>query len=481
MKEGLVGLCCAPGRRNVVSTKQRSIPRVPGLFDSHAHLDDPRFEGDLELVLQRAREVGVEHILTVGAEPDRLEAPVRIAQEYPGVWAGVGLHAHEARYYDRAVEARIRELLAEPRVVAVGEIGLDYHYMHSPRDVQLAVFRAQLELACELDKPVVVHVREAHEDALAILTEFRGRLTGVIHCFSGDVRQAEAYLDLGLHLGFGGVVTFKRADLTRQVAALVPEERLLVETDAPYLAPVPFRGKRCEPAHVTLTALRLAELRSTVPTELARTTTANAMRLFRLAGQDPGTVAYELGRNLYLNVTNRCDLNCRFCLKHDGYQFAGYDLALRRRVVPADVAEAVADKDLSAYEEVVYCGLGEPTLELETLLESARMLRQRGAKRIRLDTDGLANLRHGRDVTPELAQVLDAVSVSLNAQDPETYARLCPSRWGPAAHGEILRFAQQVARRGLAVRLTAVALPEVDAEACERLARDLGVPFLLRP
>ncbi len=467
-----------------MAKKKQAIPTVSGLFDTHAHLDDPRFQSDLPEVLDHARRAGVERILTVGAEPERLRAPVALAHQHPGIWAGVGLHAHEAKHYDETLEEALLSLLDEPRVVAVGEIGLDYHYMHSPREIQIGVFRKQLAIAADQGLPAVIHVREAHEDALAILREeverCEGSLTGVIHCFSGDEDLAREYLDLGFSLGFGGVITFKRAETARRVAAMVPEDRLLLETDAPYLAPVPFRGRRCEPAHTAVTAVALADLRQTSPRSLARKTTHNGLQLFDRI-RPPGTVAYELGRNLYLNITNDCDLDCRFCLKHQGYEFAGADLQLARPVTPADVLEAVSDRDLATYEEVVFCGLGEPTKALDTLLAAAHRLRALGAPRLRLDTDGLANLRHGRNVLADLGQVFDAISVSLNAQDAKTYAKLCPNPWGRAAHEAVMAFAAQAVQHGLEVRLTAVDLPEVDEQACRRLAGELGASFRLRP
>ncbi len=254
--------------------------------DSHAHIDGEEFDADRGEVLARAREACVRAILSVGTgDPHggNFERAVRVAEEFEGVYAAAGVHPHDARLYDDAAERRLSEVLGSSgRVVALGEIGLDFHYDNSPRDAQREVFARQLRLAMKLELPVIIHSREADEETVEILrAEYAGApRAGVMHCFGGGLKMAEEVLALGFYVSFAGNVTFKKADALREVARAVPPERLLVETDCPYLSPVPFRGRRNEPAHVVETARFLAGLRGVDPLELGRATSENFARLF---------------------------------------------------------------------------------------------------------------------------------------------------------------------------------------------------------
>jgi TatD DNase family protein len=252
------------------------------LVDSHAHLDDGRFAADLGAVLDRAREAGVQRIVTVGTGLASCEAALALAQRNPGfVCASVGIHPHDAAGADEAALARLAELARSPGVVAIGETGLDYHYDRSPRDVQRAVFESQIRVALRLNLPVVVHCREAYEDCLAVLKGHAGDgLRGVLHCFAGDRTTAEALIGMGFFISFAGPLTFPNAGNLREVARLAPMEQLLIETDCPYLAPQPVRGRRNEPAFVRHVAEALAALRAMPAEEVAARTAANAARLF---------------------------------------------------------------------------------------------------------------------------------------------------------------------------------------------------------
>ncbi|HWS56274.1 MAG TPA: TatD family hydrolase [Pyrinomonadaceae bacterium] len=257
-------------------------------IDSHAHIDGEEFDADRDEVVGRARAAGVRAILNVGTgdpHAGRFERAVDVAERYEGVYAAAGVHPHDAKLYDEAAERRLLRIIGRGRrVVAWGEIGLDFHYDHSPRDTQREVFARQLRLARETGVPVIIHSREADEETVEVLRNVyagapRG---GVMHCFGGGPAMAEAVLELGLHVSFAGNVTFKKAEALREVARRVPVERLLVETDCPYLSPVPLRGRRNEPAHVVETARFLADLRGIPAEELGRRTSANFSRLFGL-------------------------------------------------------------------------------------------------------------------------------------------------------------------------------------------------------
>ncbi len=255
------------------------------IVDTHCHLADTKFRDDVEAVIARASEAGVAQIISVGAigpvENDRLT--VEIAERHPNVFAAVGVHPHDARDCTPERIAQLRELAASKKVVAIGESGLDFHYMHSPPDAQEASLRAQLALAAELDLPIVIHCREAEQRLVEIVREAgipsRG---GVIHCFTGDTKAAREFLALGFCISFSGIITFKNSAPIREAATIVPDDRVMVETDAPYLAPEPYRGKRNEPAYVMRTLEVLANLRRVEAMALGAKIIANAARIFRL-------------------------------------------------------------------------------------------------------------------------------------------------------------------------------------------------------
>jgi len=256
------------------------------LVDSHCHLTGSYLgEDQLEAVLDRARAAGVHGLVAVGCNLDDSRLVLALARRRPQVQASLGVHPHDARTWDPLTGDALEALLADPAARFVGETGLDWHYDLSPRDTQEAVFRAQIRLARKLDKPLMIHTREAPEATLRVLRE-EGARRGIIHCFSEDMAFARGALDLGFHLSFSGIVTFRNAQAIRDVAAWAPLDRILVETDAPYLAPVPFRGKSNEPAYVTHVAAQVAALRGLTPERLAEVTTSN---LEALCGWSPSS------------------------------------------------------------------------------------------------------------------------------------------------------------------------------------------------
>lgn len=254
--------------------------------DSHAHLDSPQFGADLESVLERATAAGVATILHVGCvqdSPRAIEDSLRLLEKHEWLVAALGVHPHDARHFSEAVGRDILAAAAHPRIVGWGEIGLDFHYDNSPRDQQRDAFRRQLELAQEAGKPVIIHTREALDETIRILEEAvsKGALRGVFHCFGGNLKAARRCVDLGFLVGLGGILTFPRAEELREVARVLPDECFLIETDCPYLAPVPYRGRRNEPAYVALVAEKLAEVRNTPLEAIGSVTTANFRRLFQ--------------------------------------------------------------------------------------------------------------------------------------------------------------------------------------------------------
>jgi TatD DNase family protein len=256
------------------------------VIDSHCHLDDARFDADRDAVIQRAFDAGVDLMVAIGTGkgPPDLEAGVRLTVAHPQFVATVGVHPHDAAKATPDTFQRLEGLLAHPKVVAVGEIGLDYHYDFSPRDVQRDVFAEQLRIAAAHRKPIVIHTRESWEDTMTLLEQHWAphALPGIMHCFTGNTEQARRSLALGFYISFGGVVTFPKATDLHEAARTVPLDRMLLETDAPYLAPVPQRGKRNEPAFLVHTARKLAELRGVPVEEIVRATTGNSRRVMLL-------------------------------------------------------------------------------------------------------------------------------------------------------------------------------------------------------
>ena len=252
------------------------------IFDTHAHYDDSRFDGDRDAVLAALPEAGVELVLDPGCDLPSSRAAAELAERYSHVYAAAGIHPENCAGFQDADLAALRQLLAQPKVAAIGEIGLDYYWAENPpRDFQQMVFRKQLALAEELDLPVIVHDREAHGDSLSIIREFPA-VTGVFHCFSGSPEMAEELLKRGWYLGFDGPITYKNARRAPEVAAITPLERMVVETDAPYLSPVPVRGRRNDSRYLPHVIAKLAEWKGVTPEEMTRITCENGKRLFRL-------------------------------------------------------------------------------------------------------------------------------------------------------------------------------------------------------
>ena len=255
--------------------------------DSHAHIDGPEFDADREEMIERARAAGVATILNVGTGDPRagvFERAVDVGKKYESVYTAIGTHPHDARFYDDKAEEKIKTLVQEEHVLAWGEIGLDFHYDNSPRDVQVEVFKRQLRAARECDLPVVIHTREAESETIEILkNDYEGaERRGVFHCFSGSMELAQRAIELGFMISFSGIVTFKKADELREVSKQVPLERLLIETDCPYLTPIPYRGKRNEPAYVVEVARCLAGIHGVGLEEIGRLTSENFKSFFRI-------------------------------------------------------------------------------------------------------------------------------------------------------------------------------------------------------
>lgn len=450
----------------------------PVLIDSHAHIYYRDYAGDFDDMLKRAADAGVAAIVVVGTDVGSSREAVELAEKHPHLYATVGIHPHDAGQVTDACYAEIRTLAGSSRkVVAIGEIGLDFYRDRSPRDQQELVFRRFLQMAAELQKPVVVHDRDAHDRVMAILREESVR-TGVLHCFSGDAAMAAETAALGFFISIPGTITYPGNHSLRDVVKAVSIDRMLIETDCPYLTPVPHRGSRNEPAYVRLAAEKLAELKGLTLDDVARITTKNAGDLFGIDLWDQSTkIAYRIRNSLYLNITNRCSNRCTFCPKFDDFTVKGHNLMLNSEPSFDEVMAAISHP--ADIDEVVFCGYGEPLVRLDLVKQIAGELKQRG-HRIRINTDGQANLVHGRNILPELAGLVDSLSVSLNAPDAATYSRLCNTPFGDAGFNGICDFIRSAVGYVPQVVASAVTVPGVDVAACRSLAESLGAEFRIR-
>ena len=450
-------------------------------IDSHAHLDFPEYEGELDAIIKRASDAGVSKMITVGTTLDGSRSSLALAGKYPFIYATAGIHPHEVIHVDEAVLKEIEGLLHEERVVAVGEVGLDYFYEHSPRDVQKNLFARFIAMAKEATLPLVIHTREAEEDTLHILkSEKAGAAGGVIHCFSGSLEMARQCIDLGFYISIPGIVTFNKAINVHEVVRNIPVERMLIETDSPFLAPVPYRGKKNEPSFVVKVAEKIAELKGLALQDVARITTLNAETLFKIKeDSSSGEIAYRIRDALYLNVTNRCTNECTFCAKNTDYTVKGHYLGIEREPSVEEIISAIGS-DPSSYDEVVFCGFGESLVRVDVVKEVSRWLKERGA-RVRINTDGLANIIHKRNILPELAGLVDSISVSLNADSPENYRKICRPPFEGAYEG-VKAFIVEAKNYIPEVTASVVGLPNLDVERCKEIAeKELGVKFRLRP
>jgi len=450
-------------------------------IDTHSHIDFFP-EEERAGVIQRARDSGIDYLIAIGAgdEISGNASALELAERYDFVFATIGLHPHDARVFTETKGNGLRSMIQGKRIVAIGETGLDFYRMKSSKEDQIKAFVGQIHMARELHLPLVIHMRDSFSEVIKILVREGGRDTGgVFHCFSGDIEIAGQCLDLGFYLSFAGNVTFKKSGALREALKTVPIERVLLETDSPYLAPEPMRGKRNEPSFLRFTAESIAETKGFSLEDVARVTSYNARKLFKIGEPEkPGKIVYAIRNSLYLNITNKCTNACVFCPKLTDYMVKGHYLKLGPEPSLNEIIEALPE--LSSYQEIVFCGFGEPTLRLDVLKDVARHLKGKNM-RVRLDTDGLANLVHGRNVLPELRGLIDSVSVSLNAADAKAYAKICPSKYGESAYNAIKDFIRDAKSWIPEVIATVVAMPGIDVEACRTIAeKELGVKFRVR-
>lgn len=449
------------------------------IIDTHAHLDFPEYKSDLESVLSRAKEAGVGCIINVGTSLTSSEKSVVLANRFNTIYASIGIHPHDASKVSEQNWQTLESLAEKPKVIAIGETGLDYYRDRSPRDDQQRMFHKHLALAKAHSLPVIIHCRDASDDCLKILDEHKnGILNGVVHCFSGTKEAAKKFIELGLYISFAGSITFSNANTLREVAKSVPAERLLLETDSPFLAPQPKRGERNEPSYLSFIIPVLANIYGLSVRDIERITSFNAYKLFGIGEPErEGKIAYAIRNSLYINLTNRCSNVCTFCMRETYPIVKGHHLRLQQEPTTEEVLHAIGDP--GKYDEVVFCGYGEPTERLDVLIPVAKFLKSKN-KRIRLDTNGHGDLINGRPIIQELKGLIDTVCISLNADTAEKYEEICKPVFGKGAYPALIQFIKDAKEAIPNVQISIVEIPGVNGEKCKQIAKELGVDFRVR-
>ncbi len=448
-------------------------------IDTHAHLFDKQYELDLDEVILRAKQNKVDEIIIPATDISTTEQAIKIAEKYEGVFVACGVHPHETKAWDSSIIMELENLAKHPKVIAIGEIGLDYHYDFSPKEIQIKAFQEQLELALTLDLPVIVHNRESDADMKEIITKYSALgLKAQFHCFNGSLEDAQYYISLNHIVSFTGNITFKKFDFLRDIAKQIPLNKIMIETDSPYMSPIPHRGKRNEPAYLSLVAETLAQLHSVSVEEIAEITSANAREFFSLRNINKPILVYPLGEALYINVTNRCNADCVFCSRKGDAVINGFSLRMNKsQELPAlDYIKEIGDP--KKYSEVVFCGYGEPTIRWSVVKEIAEYVKANGGK-TRLNTNGHGNVINKFDITEEFNGRIDVVSISLNSTDKEQYSKLM--KLPEAYFEEMINFVKVAKMKNVEVVLSVVDYPEINIKLAERFARNvLGVSFRLR-
>lgn len=448
------------------------------LIDTHCHLDFKDFDRDRDSVIERAEKAGVARIINVGSSIEGTRRSIELAKKYDIVYTSLGIHPHDAKSVTDEVIDSFRKLAREKKVVAIGEVGLDYFRNLSPKNEQVSAFKKFIQLAKDLSLPLILHSREASREVLDILkSEWKAGLRGVMHCFAGDKTFLKECLDAGLFVSFTCNLTFKNAEVLREVAKAMPIERLLLETDAPFLAPQEFRGKRNEPSYLTYLVEEWAKVSGLSKDDVARITTHNANALFKLEMEELYKIAYPIRDSLYLNITNRCTNSCDFCIRNFTPFVKGHNLKLDKEPSAEEIVKSVGD--VKKYKEIVFCGYGEPTIRLDVLKAVSKELKEKGAK-IRLVTNGHADLINSRPVAKELIGLVDKVSVSLNVDREDKYNSICKPKFGAGTYKHVLDFIKECIANNIEIEVTCLDLAGVDVKKCERIVRELGADFRVR-
>ncbi len=449
-------------------------------IDTHSHLFAPEFGDDLDSVIDNAKSNGVDYIIVPATDLESSKKVIELTEKYDLIYGSIGIHPHETKNWDTSLINNLEELSKNNKIVAIGEIGLDYYYDFSPKEKQIEALKAQLDLALKLNLPVILHNREADEDMMAILKSYAGTgLRAQLHCYSSTLENARDLFQMHHLISFTGNITFNKMENLRQIISNTSLDHILLETDSPYMAPVPFRGKRNEPAHVKIVAEKIAELHKITVEEVGIVTSFNAFKLFGIGGKKDIVYTYKIHNSLYINITNRCNADCVFCNRKTAPIVAGYNLQMTKSDEPPAEIYISEIGDPKQYDEIVFCGFGEPTIRWDVVKKIAKYVKDNGG-RTRLNTNGHGNYINKKDITAELNHLIDVVSISLNAVDPRQYAEVM--HLDSMFFNEMINFAKQAKLYVEKVVMTVVSISSVNIERARVIAEQkVGAEFRVRP
>ena len=449
-------------------------------IDTHAHLFYPNFKDDLDEVIHRAKDSGIDYILVPATDLETAEEVIRMTEKYNMIYGAVGVHPHDTKDWDSSLINQIEAFATNKKIVAIGEIGLDYYYDYSPKKKQTEAFKAQIDLALKLDLPIIVHNRDSDDDMMEIIASYCGSgLKAQFHCFNSSLENAIELINMGYMISFTGNITFKKADELREILKLVRIDQLLLETDSPFLTPVPFRGKRNEPAYVTYVAEQVSKIQGLSIDEVGRITSYNAFRTFGIGSKPDKAFTYQINNSLYINITNRCNSHCSFCRRKTDPILRGYDLGMERSEEPDAQVYISKIGDPKNYKEIVFCGYGEPTIRWDVVKQISKYVKDNGGY-TRLNTNGHGSFINKRDIAPECNGLIDEVSISLNSFNPKQYAEFMGIE--RRMFNEMIDFAKKLKLYVKKVVMTVLSTNEVDMEKARILVEEkIGAEFRIRP
>ncbi len=448
-------------------------------IDTHAHLFYPNFEGDLDEIISRAKAESINYLLVPATDLNTSEKVIELTKKYEAIYGAVGVHPHDTKDWKPSFIQKIEKLANNKKIVAIGEIGLDYYYDFSPKEKQIEAFKAQIELALKLDLPVIIHNRDSDKDMMEIIRSYCGTgLKAQFHCFNGSIEDARELVGMNYMLSFTGNITFKNANNLRKILQHVPPENLLLETDSPFMTPVPHRGSRNEPAYVKYVAEKIAELHNLRIEDVARITSFNAFRIFGIGSKPETAFTYKLGNSLYINVTNRCNAHCTFCKRKEYPVLRSYNLGMERNEEPFADVYINEIGDPKNYDEIIFCGYGEPTIRWDVVKDISKYVKANGGK-TRLNTNGHGNVINKKNITTEMKGLIDVVSISLNSFDPKQYSELVGLE--TSYFDEMIDFAKKSKLIVEKVIMTIVSIDEVDIERARNITEEeIGAEFRVR-
>jgi TatD DNase family protein len=449
-------------------------------IDTHAHLFFSNFNDEVDEVINRAKNAGVDYILVPATDLETSRQVIKLVEKYEFIYGAVGIHPHDTKDWNNSLIDEIKHLAKHEKIVAIGEIGLDYFYDFSPKEKQMEAFKAQIDLALKINKPIIVHTRDSDDDMMNEIRSHKDSgLKAQFHCFNGTLQNAKELIRLNHFISFAGNITFKKFDNLRDIAANLSMESIMLETDSPFMTPEPFRGKRNEPVNVKLVAEKLAEIHHLNVEDVARLTSYNVFRMFGI-GSKPGGInfTYKIGDSLYINVTNRCDAKCEFCDREGDAVLNGYSLHMTKSDEPEALVYIKEIGDPKQFKEIVFCGYGEPTIRWDVVKIIAKYVIEMGGK-TRLITNGHGNLINKRDIVPELKGLINTVSISFNSPDARQYSELMglDTRY----YNEMINFAKEAKNYVEKLVMTAISMDEINIEKARIIVEEkIGAEFRLR-